>query len=96
LHQPVDEGDLGEADADDERPNKPLAQAQAALPVVAEPETEPGRTGGNDVAIPQPNGLNGRLVDGNDGAGVCRQGEAFRWIQSEFEVIIPNPVVLQF
>lgn len=95
LQQPVDKRDLAQADADDKRPDEPFAQAQAALVVVADPETEFGRAGGDEVAIAQANGLNGHLVDGNNRPGVGRQGEALGPDQREFKVFVPDAIFLQ-
>ena len=95
AEQPINQRDLGEANGGDERPDKQFAQAQAALTNGGEPELELHRADGDDVAVAEPGGLDGLVVDGSQGVGRGHEFEAFASLTFQREVPVPNTGVVQ-
>ena len=95
MNQPVNDGHLAEGDQTDGDPRKHLAEAQASLAGVAEPELELQRANLDMIAVAQHDLLNGLSIHAGQRVGPDLENQPLSGIEVNVKMIIPNARLLR-
>jgi len=95
IWQPVNQGDLREAEERQRQPSEGLAQSQIAVAGRAEAELKLERAQFDDGATAQGGTFDGSAVDRSKGAGRNGEQETFGWLQINLRVSVPDSGLFQ-
>ena len=86
---------MAKGNGGDGSPGKAFAEAQVGLAGFTEPELESQGTDVYRIAIAQDSLLNSLAINGGQGVRLGAQHDAFRGVEVELQMLVPNPAFLQ-